>query len=193
MPSNKRRRSKGAHESPKGAKRNGCQMTLLQAFKVAERSSSKAEQPLIALQPDVSDSSSPEDLSEACPTTPNKRPAQMSEANTPDKKDTKNTSPQRATHSSTVQWKEPILDSPSESVSLRRIRRERHDGPESEKAKQAVVRVRLVKMAASRRLQKQSSNAEGLGVVAVFVWFSSTLKIEIELESKNFQDGPLWE
>lgn len=28
------------------------------------------------------------------------------EANTPDKKDTKNTSPQRATHSSTVQWKE---------------------------------------------------------------------------------------
>lgn len=28
------------------------------------------------------------------------------EANTPDKKDAKNTSPQRATHSSTVQWKE---------------------------------------------------------------------------------------
>lgn len=39
--------------------------------------------------------------------------------------------------------------------SFRRIRRERHDGRESEKAKQAVVLVRLVKMAASRRLQKQ--------------------------------------
>lgn len=39
--------------------------------------------------------------------------------------------------------------------SLRRIRRERHDGPESEKAKQAVVCVRRVKMAASRRIQKQ--------------------------------------
>ena len=45
-------------------------------------------------------------------------------------------------------------------------------------------------------IPRQSSNAEGLGVVAVgrlFFWCSSTLKIEIELESKNFQDGLLLE